>query len=360
MAKGRRYVRDNRGRFASVGATARGGRLKTAAGNKRATVTATAKGGGNGTVSKPKGLKPGAIKPKPQSNPAPVAKAKIKLPRTSGTVAKPKELQPGTIRPKATPPTVKATRASRGAAKPKPTGPRRKVDVQIQRAKPGGQFGPDGHWYAGGAWMSQGKFIGGKPVGAGGSAARSSEQKKGGSSDSVKVIKNRAPAPRPLAPSGTGLPAQPKMNKTAQKLNDEFFGGSGFLSSGMDKAFRQSNGRGRAPIDNTRYIGALASRLSEKELRSRTAAAIKGMSKESRRGYIRQIQDARRDLPFMSSALPRAGVSQKQIMNAIRFDSAAREISGQRGLRGRRNGRSPNEEYAWVTNAMLMQSRRRR
>lgn len=35
----RRYARDNRGRFASVGATARGGRLRTAAGNKRAKVT---------------------------------------------------------------------------------------------------------------------------------------------------------------------------------------------------------------------------------------------------------------------------------------------------------------------------------
>ena len=37
----RRYSRDNRGRFASTGsgATARGGRLRTAAGNKRATVT---------------------------------------------------------------------------------------------------------------------------------------------------------------------------------------------------------------------------------------------------------------------------------------------------------------------------------
>jgi hypothetical protein len=37
----RRYVRDNRGRFASTGAgaTARGGRLRTAAGNKRATQT---------------------------------------------------------------------------------------------------------------------------------------------------------------------------------------------------------------------------------------------------------------------------------------------------------------------------------
>lgn len=37
----RRYARDNRGRFSSTGATARGGRLRTAAGNKRATVTAS-------------------------------------------------------------------------------------------------------------------------------------------------------------------------------------------------------------------------------------------------------------------------------------------------------------------------------
>jgi len=56
---GRRYVRDNRGRFASVGATARGGRLRTEAGNKRATQTKEIAGGQpKGTVGKPKGLKP--------------------------------------------------------------------------------------------------------------------------------------------------------------------------------------------------------------------------------------------------------------------------------------------------------------
>jgi hypothetical protein len=51
----RRYVRDNRGRFASRGgggATARGGRLRTASGNKRATQTMTAKGAGGTGVMK--------------------------------------------------------------------------------------------------------------------------------------------------------------------------------------------------------------------------------------------------------------------------------------------------------------------
>lgn len=63
----RRYTRDNRGRFSSTGATARGGRLRTAAGNKRATQTTKLSGGkASGTVAKPKGLKPGAIKAKPQ------------------------------------------------------------------------------------------------------------------------------------------------------------------------------------------------------------------------------------------------------------------------------------------------------
>jgi len=63
----RRYTRDNRGRFASTGATARGGRLRTAAGNKRATQTTKLSGGkASGTVAKPKGLKPAKVKAKPQ------------------------------------------------------------------------------------------------------------------------------------------------------------------------------------------------------------------------------------------------------------------------------------------------------
>ncbi len=55
----RRYARDNRGRFSSTGATARGGRLATAGGNKRATQTTKLSGGkAGGTVAKPKGLAP--------------------------------------------------------------------------------------------------------------------------------------------------------------------------------------------------------------------------------------------------------------------------------------------------------------
>ena len=52
----RRYVRDKLGRFASkgAGATARGGRLKTASGKKRETQTMKASGGVAGTMKKGK------------------------------------------------------------------------------------------------------------------------------------------------------------------------------------------------------------------------------------------------------------------------------------------------------------------
>lgn len=58
----RRYARDNRGRFASVGATARGGRLRTDSGNTRQTQTRRIGGAqAASTVNKPRDLKPGAL-----------------------------------------------------------------------------------------------------------------------------------------------------------------------------------------------------------------------------------------------------------------------------------------------------------
>lgn len=71
-----RITRDNAGRITSVGgqgATARGGRLKTAAGNKRGAVVAKMSLRRGGVVGKPKGLKPGALKGRGE-----VAKAKIR------------------------------------------------------------------------------------------------------------------------------------------------------------------------------------------------------------------------------------------------------------------------------------------
>lgn len=314
----RTYVRDNRGRFATVGATARGGRLRTAAGNKRATVTKDIAGG-----------------------------------RLSGTIGKSPKAKP------AAPPAQKATRAPRGEAKPRnKTG--KKVDIQLRRAKPGGEYGPDGHWYPGGSFINPGKYVGAKSAAGAGQAAISGSNKGGGRDAVTRVIKNREPDPRPLTPPGRGVEAQKGMNKTAQKLNQEFFSSSGYLNSTMERSFREAGSRGRAPIDNTRYLGALASRLPDREIRSRTAAALKRLSKEQRRDYNYWVQTARNNMESTKFGVPKVGVSDRQLLNAIRFDTAARNLAGQRSMRRRRGGRNPSEEYAWVTNAMLSSSRKRK
>lgn len=94
----RRYTRDNRGRFASAGgggATARGGRLRTAAGNKRATQTMRAQGAGGAgvikgraarTVAGQKVMGKLAKRPEPAKAAPKAAPQRIKGPmRTGGT-----------------------------------------------------------------------------------------------------------------------------------------------------------------------------------------------------------------------------------------------------------------------------------
>lgn len=84
----RRYARDNRGRFSSTGATARGGRLRTASGKKRATQTkAIASGKPAGTVGKPKGLKTGAAKPK-QINAGAKLSREVRMTRAAATATR--------------------------------------------------------------------------------------------------------------------------------------------------------------------------------------------------------------------------------------------------------------------------------
>ena len=82
----RKYSRDNRGRFASsgTGATARGGRLKTASGNKRATQTSQMPAAPRaGTVGKG-GKVRGAIKPVATAKPTQAPGSRIRAPKTGG------------------------------------------------------------------------------------------------------------------------------------------------------------------------------------------------------------------------------------------------------------------------------------
>jgi hypothetical protein len=82
----RKYTRDNRGRFASsgTGATARGGRLKTASGNKRVTQTSRmAAPTRTGTVGKG-GKARGSAKPAATVKPAQAPGSRIKAPKVGG------------------------------------------------------------------------------------------------------------------------------------------------------------------------------------------------------------------------------------------------------------------------------------
>lgn len=98
----RKYARDNRGRFASGGggATARGGRLKTASGNKRATQTMKAAGAGGVIKGRTARTVAGEKVMAKMGKRAPAAK-RISAARPGGTVAKPKGLKPGAIKGKA-------------------------------------------------------------------------------------------------------------------------------------------------------------------------------------------------------------------------------------------------------------------
>lgn len=85
----RQYTRDNRGRFASVGATARGGRLRTASGNKRATQTAKISSGKPaGAVAKPKGLEPGAVTSRLANKSSGKAQPVAKVEASMGAIAR--------------------------------------------------------------------------------------------------------------------------------------------------------------------------------------------------------------------------------------------------------------------------------
>ena len=82
----RKYSRDNRGRFASSGsgATARGGRLRTATGNKRATQTSQmAAAPRAGTVGKG-GKARGSVKPAATVKPTQAPGSRIKAPKVGG------------------------------------------------------------------------------------------------------------------------------------------------------------------------------------------------------------------------------------------------------------------------------------
>jgi hypothetical protein len=114
---GRKYVRDSIGRFATTGATARGGRLKTKSGKKRATQTVKAKTGG-----KPAGAIKGKIKRDPGAA-GRAGKVTANNARATGKLARP--VAKGNIR------RTNARLGPNNNIKPGPKSPRTKMNRAI-------------------------------------------------------------------------------------------------------------------------------------------------------------------------------------------------------------------------------------
>lgn len=106
-----------------------------------------------------------------------------------------------------------------------------KVIVQLRRAKPGGEHGPDGHWYPGGAWMSEGRYVGAKPLNGQGEGNARDQKEKPKDGREQRVVRPKRPRfpERPLKPKGEGLPRPTGLKKMAMKNDEEFFGDDGYI-----------------------------------------------------------------------------------------------------------------------------------
>lgn len=164
------------------------------------------------------------------------------------------------------------------------------VEVQLRRAQAGGEYGPDGHWYSGGSWMSEGNYVGPgpEPQGAGAGGAQAGSQQQGGPDRPRRVIRPRAPKSPPMEPRGEGL-REPRGLKTRAAQNDaEFFNERGYIL--------WPRPRGAAGLGGTDFIAAVAQRMTLEELQWANRQMMRGLQGEAREGLTWNMQQARRSL----------------------------------------------------------------
>jgi len=161
------------------------------------------------------------------------------------------------------------------------------VKVEIQRAKPGGEYGPDGHWYPGGAWMSQGQFVGGKEQALGSGEQPASATGKENSGASQRVIRNKEKPRReqPTEPKGKGLDQPVGLKKTAAKNDEDFFNDRGFVLYPRPK--------GAAGLNGLLFDAAVIQRMSTEELGWATDQILTmGNVKRSDLGVVNDLENA--------------------------------------------------------------------
>ena len=154
---------------------------------------------------------------------------------------------------------VRAERARRKAEAAQ-TGGKAKVDVQLRRAKPGGEYGPDGHWYPGGSWMSEGAYVGAKPEnsGQGQAGGGSGRGQEGGDEPRVIRPKQKPRRLQPTEPKGEGLPKPPGLKKVAEKNDQEFFNSRGYIAENLKY--------GDGMLGGNLFRAAVAQRMTTDEL----------------------------------------------------------------------------------------------
>jgi hypothetical protein len=265
--------------------------------------------------------------------------------------------------PKPAPPAPKAKAAPKPKAEPKAAP---MVDVsQMRRAKPGGEYGPDGHWYPGGAFISDGKYQGVDEIaigkGDGGLLNGKDDKGKNGEVGPTVVRNRKTEEPRPMRPTAaTGLEKPSGMKKLLEKRDREYFTEDGFLTEEIERAATKA-GDGRSPLENTGFMTALVNRAKPEWVENKIAAIRKVVSDVADFDYY--VQDARDSAAYEYALLKRGATTASEAEYAAGQGllQAVFQLAGER--RGRKKGgsrtRSVNEDVIWIMNNVLMTKRRR-
>lgn len=363
----RTYKRDARGRFAS-GGTSRTGRTsggtlgaRTSLRKSRGKLAAKDRADDSlsGTLSR-RAQKGAVTRGEKRLNQARKASmVKLSGVKRSSTIAKSRRGGNGSmVRSQDPAKRVNAKAASKsGAPSTQSSTPKRKVEIQIKRAKPGGEYGPDGHFYSGGSWMPLGKFQGGgKQMQAFGQGAKGNvkqTQKNDGGTQTMVIKQARKERP-PLQPTGPATPAKTKVSKRGEQNMRDFFG-TGYYTNykkGRDGSIEEKQSGWLKPA-------AMATRFSSKETgtaivklrrmaknKKEFDAALSWERKQSLLPGAYGYEEARR-----GGYLPR-GMTKNQWIRSSQLDQAIRHVASQRAKRPD-NRRTSSEEYVWVMNNLI-------
>jgi hypothetical protein len=187
---------------------------------------------------------------------------------------------------------IKAERERRQAEAAAAGKSRPKVVVNLRRAQVGGEVGPDGHWYPGGSWMSEGSYVGAKPEPpmAAGRGPGADTQGKGRSGDdrAPRVVNPRPPKPPPLEPKGLGLPAPKGLGKRAAANDDQFFNERGYLI--------WPRPRGASSLQGLDFVAALAQRMPTEQLQWANRQLMRGVEGEAAKDLAWSMRMVRQSL----------------------------------------------------------------